>query len=138
MARQHLRDVDLAAQSVAAGKARGWALPSFEPLTRRCRDKAGGDATLAATCDRIAEVFFEHSDTYIGRAVGGSLHKLATGDPTWLDRAHREQHERAGFALPESDGTPCGVHRAMLAHVVRMDMVGELPPARQAASAANR
>jgi hypothetical protein len=138
VARQRMRDVDLAAQTTSAMQAIGTAEPPFQSLTRRCHNLGGGDPALAATCDRVAAVFYEHSDSFIGRAIGGSLHRLATGDPTWLDRAHQEQHERAGFAMPESDGGPCGLHRATLAQFIEMDKFGELRLARRAASGASR
>lgn len=137
VARQRMRDVDLAAQTMAAMRSIGMMQPSFQMLTIRCRDPGGGDPALAATCDRIATVFYEHSNTFMGRGIGGSLHRLATGDATWLDRAHKEQHELAAFALPEGDGTPCGFHRAMLARFIEVDRLGE-QRARRAASGTSR
>ncbi|MFL6625974.1 MAG: hypothetical protein ACJ8G1_05940 [Vitreoscilla sp.] len=138
VARQPMRDADLAAQSMSAEKALGLGLVPFHALTNRCRDFGGGDQAMAATCDRIAAVFHEHSDSYTGRAIGGSLHKLATGDATWLDRAHQEQHERAGFAVPQPDGRPCGAQRALLALFIRMNDMGEMSPASRPSQAASR
>lgn len=138
VARQPMRDVDLAAQSVSVYKALGLGFPPFHALTNRCRSLGGGDPAMAATCDRIAAVFHEHSDSYMGRTIGGSLHKLATGDATWLDRAHQEQHERVGFTVPKGDGRPCGGQRAQLALFVRMNDMGEMSLASRPSPAASR
>lgn len=136
VARQHMRDVDLAAQTMAAMRSIALMQPPFQAVTSRCRNQGGGDPALAATCDRIAAAFYEHSNTFMGRAIGGSLHRLATGDATWLDRAHKELRELAGFAMPEGDGTPCSLHRALLARFVEIDKLGERLGARKAASGA--
>ena len=139
VARQRMRDVDLAAQSGAAMTALTIGTPPFQALTSRCRDRAGGDSALVATCDRIAATFFEQSDTYIGRAIGGSLHRLATGDPTWLDRAHQEQHDhQPALFEPLPGAPPCSAQRAVLAHFVRQDQFGERPAARPPRLSASR
>jgi len=135
VARQRLGDADLAAQSMTVARALGMPQPPFQALTARCRDGAGGDPALAATCARIADVFYEHSDTYMGRAIGASLHKIATGDAGWLDRVHQEQRERRGPDAVAPGNAPCAGQRAFLALFVRLDEVGETHLARQAASA---
>ncbi len=132
-------DADLAAQMVAAEKALPISMPPFQSLTARCRDRAGGDADRAATCARIAEMLFEHSDSLLPRAIGGSVHKQLTGDAAWLDRAHQEQHSFGDhFAATVVDTSPCGAARDGLKYFVRLGAVGEtglLKESRHAASA---
>jgi hypothetical protein len=114
VAQIQMADDDLAAQISASIQAIGaMGGPSGSPLTSRCGNGASGDQQLAATCSQIAELFYQHSDSVLWRAIGGSLHKLVSGDSSWLDRAHREQsrivQEPAG-----QDVTPCGAQRRLL------------------------
>ncbi len=138
VARLQLADADLAAQSTAMVQALGVEPPPASPLTTRCRERAAGDADLASTCSHIAELLYDHSDSLLWHDIGGSLHKLLTGDASWLERAHREQRSM-GTAQPDAaDGTPCGAQRSFLKHIVRMDAIGELKlvqETRRAASA---
>ncbi len=83
-------EADLAAQTSATMQALAITPPPASPLTTRCRDRAAGDPDLASTCSRIAKLFYEHSDSFLWRALGGSLHKLVSGDASWLNRAHRD------------------------------------------------
>lgn len=139
VSRQRLRDADLAAQTNAAMKPFGLGFPPFQPLTERCRKLSGGDPALAATCNRIAATFYDHSDSYIGRAIGGSVHKLITGDPAWIDRARQQERERQSSLLePAASGAPCSAHRAMLAHFIQQDQGGELRSAGPSRVAASR
>ena len=97
-----------------------------------------GEADLVAICSRIAELMYEHSDTIIGRNIGGALHKLMTGDPSWLDRAHQEERQAGGSMIPTAvDSAPCGSQRQMLKYFVRLDKVGEVALIRQALRAAS-
>ena len=87
----------------------------------------------------IVETLNGHgAQTLMGRTIGGSLHKLATGDATWLDRAHQELRERAAFTGPKSDGRPCGGQRALLALFIRMNDKGEVSLASGPSHAASR
>jgi hypothetical protein len=129
VARLQMPDADLAAQTALAMQAFGMpTAPPFSVLTRRCRDRAGGDDDLAHGCDEVARVLFDLSDSLIVRAIGGSLHKLATGDPGWLEKSHRER--AALEALPQpasvSVSTPCGAERAALRYFVRAGEIGEV------------
>src|SRR6202012_1689604 len=109
------------AQSMAVVQSLGALSPPFQALTTRCR----GDADLAATCSRIAEMMYEHSDTSISRNIGGSLHKLVTGDATWLDRSHQEQQQVGAALVPAAaESAPCGSQRQMFRTLVRLDKVG--------------
>ncbi len=137
VARLQLADADLTAQSMAVTQALGVESPPASPLTTRCRERAGGDADLASSCSRIAAVFYDHSDSLLWHAIGGSLHKLVTGDPSWLDRAHREQRSMGSAQSGAVDDTPCGAQRSLLRHIVRMDAIGELKLVREARRAAS-
>ncbi len=137
VARLRLADADLAAQSAAVTQALGVEPPPASPLTTHCRDRAAGDADLASTCARLAELLYHHADSVLWHAIGGSLHKLLTGDASWLDRAHREQRPAGPIRPGAVDGTPCGAQRGFLQHVVRMDAIGELRLAREARHAAS-
>lgn len=121
-----MSDADLAGQADLAVQAIGInGSQPYGPLTQRCRDQAAGDREQAALCDAISDVMFDHSDGLMTRAVGGSLHKLATGDPSRLDQAHREQQQRASHWSPNTGFSPCGATRAMLQRFVRVGQVGE-------------
>jgi len=121
-----LSDADLAGQADLAVQAVGInGSPPYAPLTQRCRDQAGGDRELAQLCDAISDVMFDHSDGLMTRAVGGSLHRLATGDPSRLEQAHREQQERAAHWSPGTGFSPCGATRAMMQRFVRVGQIGE-------------
>jgi hypothetical protein len=137
VARLQLADADLAAQSSALVQAIGIEPPPAAPLTTRCHDGAGGDAALASTCSRIAELLYDHSDSLLWHAIGGSVHKLATGDPSWLDRAHREQRSTTPAQPAAVNDTPCGAQRGFLKRIVRMDAVGQLKLAQEARRAAS-
>ena len=136
------QDADLAAQTTAMTKAIGISSPPFGALTTRCRERAGGDPDRAATCARIAELMFNHSDTFISRNLGGAVHRLLTDDASWLDRAHREQRQ-AGARWNKTDDDkvvdsgPCADVRGFLRYFVRLDAVGELVLAEQARRAAS-
>ncbi len=132
-----LPDADTAAQSMAVMQALATLTPPFQALTTRCRNHAGGDADLAATCSRIAELMVEHSDSIIGLNIGGSLHRLMTGDSSWLDRAHREEHEAAAYVPDAADSAPCGTQREFFKHFVRLDKVGEVALMRERLRAAS-
>ena len=127
-----MSDADLAGQADLAVQAIGVnGSQPYAPLTQRCRDQAGGDRELATLCDAISDVMFDHSDGLMTRAVGGSLHKLATGDPSRLDQAHREQQERASHWSPNTGFSPCGATRAMMQRFVRVGQVGEAAAAKE-------
>ena len=131
-------DSDLAAQTVASMKALSYSLPGFQSLTSRCRDRAGGDADRAATCARIAQMLFEHSDGLLPRAIGGSVHRLLTGDAAWLDRAHDDIRLVGDhFAATVVDTSPCGAARDTLQYFIRVGAVGELGFAKEARHAAS-
>ena len=131
------RDADLAAQSMATMKAAAITFPPYQALTVRCHDRADGDVDLAANCARIAQMMFDHSDTFVARAIGGSVHRLLTGDTSWLDRAHREQRSTRPVQTAALDNTPCGAQREFLRHIVRMDAIGEMKLAQEARRAAS-
>ena len=127
-----MSDADLAGQADLAVQAIGvYASQPYGALTQRCRDKAGGDRELGGLCDDIGAVMFDHSDALITRAIGGSIHKLATGDSSWLDQAHREQQERARHWSPGTGFSPCGAARAMMQRFVRIGQVGEAAAAEE-------
>ena len=129
-------DADLAAQvdvTMQAVGASGFA--PFSDLTRHCRDKAGGDREVGQLCEQIGGLLFDHADTMIGRALGGAVHKLATGDASWLDRAHREQTALGRYAQPDAVPGPCGSERTLLRDFVHRGAVGELAAMRERASA---
>jgi hypothetical protein len=136
------RDADLSAQSTAAIKALGASIAPYGAVVTPCRNHAGGDPDRAATCARIAEMMFDHSDTFISRNLGGAVHKLLTDDASWLERAHREQR-LAGARWNETvdgkvvDSGPCADVRGFLRHFVRLDALGELMLAEQARRAAS-
>lgn len=137
VARLRLADADLAAQSTATMQAMAILPPSAMRVTTRCRDRAGGDAELASTCSRIAELLYDHSDSLLWHAIGGSVHKLVTGDASWLDRAHRQQRAMGPAQSGAVDDTPCGAQRSFLKHIVRMDAIGEVKLAQEAQRAAS-
>lgn len=91
VARVQVADADLAAQTLALIQGLAMPLPPVSPLTKQCQDRAPDDRELASICLRIDELLYEHSDSFLWRAIGGSIHKTMTGDASWLDRAHREQ-----------------------------------------------
>ena len=62
----------------------------------------------------------------IARAIGGSIHRLATGDPSRLDQAHREQRAYADHWKPATGFSPCEDERQMLKRFVRIGTIGEL------------
>ena len=131
-------EADLAAQTVASMKALGVAWPTFQALTSRCRNRAGGNADRAATCARIAEMLFEHSDAMLARAIGGSVHRQLTGDAAWLDRAHAEQRHAADRrAAAVVDSSPCGAAHDILKDFIRLDATGELQLIKEALRAAS-
>lgn len=136
------RDADLSAQSTAAIKALGASIAPYGAVVTPCRNHAGGDPDRAATCARIAEMMFDHSDTFVSRNLGGAVHKLLTDDASWLERAHREQHQAAARWNETLDGHvvdsgPCADVRGFMRHFVRLDAVGELALAEQARHAAS-
>ena len=138
VANLQMPDADLAAQSIATMQATMPLSAPPQPLTQRCRDHAGGDADLAATCARIAALMYEHSDTVIWRNIGGSLHRLVCGDASWLDRAHHEEGQVGASMMPAaSDSAPCGAQREGLKYFVRLDKVGELALMREKLRAAS-
>lgn len=139
---QMAQEADLSAQSTAVGKALGASIAPYGAVATPCRNHAGGDPDRAATCARIAELMFNHSDTFISRNLGGAVHRLLTDDASWIDRAHREQRQ-AGARWNETvdgpvvDSGPCADARGFLRHFVRLDAVGELVLAEQARRAAS-
>lgn len=127
-------DADLAAQASLAMQAIGFALwPSYSPLTSRCRDKAGGDPQMAATCDAIANRMMESTDSFMTRAVGGSIHKQATGDASRLDKIHREISDYGKRMSAQLDEAPCSGERQTLRHLVQVGERGEVALARESA-----
>ena len=138
---QMTQDADLSAQSAAVGKALGAFDPPYGAVATPCRNHAGGDPERAGTCARIAELMFNHSDTFISRNLGGAVHKLLTDDASWLDRAREQRLAYArwnetvdGQAI---DSGPCADARGVLRHFVRLDSVGELVLAERARRAAS-
>lgn len=131
-------DADFAGQAVLAMQALPFELwPSFSGVTQRCKDKAGGDAAMAAACERIAGVLFDHADGLLPRAVGGSIHKLATGDATRLEQAHKEakdigqQWATLNADTPGAEASPCDASRKLMRHFVLVGKVGEAEAMRQ-------
>jgi len=131
-------DADLTAQLLAAMKAAPISMPPFQSLTSSCHDRAGGDASLATTCGQIAGMLFDHSDELVARGIGAAIHKQLTGDPTWLDRAHRDVLvSTQQFAASAVDASPCGGARDGLKRFVRLDTIGEMVLIKQAGHAAS-
>jgi len=139
-------EADLAGQSQLVGRAIiASGVPPFSALTQRCRNHRD-DAAVIEQCEAISRVLFEHSDTLHGRAIGGVIHRLVTGDSSRIDQAHREQAElgqRVSEALGGEAASPCEGARRTLSHFVRADQVGERRAieerlAARAASAASR
>jgi hypothetical protein len=127
VAQLQMGDADLAAQQTLLVQAVGmFDFSPYSTLTVRCRDRAGGDQDRAAVCESIGEVLFNHSNTMIARAIGGSIHRLATGDPSRLDQAHREQRAYADHWKPATGFSPCEDERQMLKRFVRIGTIGEL------------
>lgn len=128
---------DVSAQLSLAAQAELFDLGEpFRALTFRCHDKADGDADMAAACNAIAAVMFDHSDSQLARAIGGSIHKQVTGDPTWLDRAHHEVHDYGELVGPQLNGpSECANARSVLKHWVRMGERGEVALMRESIAA---
>jgi len=120
-------DADLAGQGNLAMQAVSLnGFPPFFALTARCRDKAGGDPDRVGLCENIGEILFNHSDSLLTRAVGGSIHRLATGDSSRLDQAHQEQRALGEHWTAATGFSPCGAMRQMLKRFVRIGKIGEL------------
>lgn len=120
-------DADLYAQSILSMQAAVlYRNPPFQAVTSRCRDGAAGDKDRAAVCESVGEVLFDHADTLLTRAIGGSIHRLATGDPSRLDQAHREQRAFAEHWKPATGFSPCKDEREVLKSFVRVGTIGEL------------
>ena len=120
-------DADLAAQALLSMRA--MSLAEFAPssaLIARCRNKAGGEAEMAATCETISEAMFDHSDTFISRNIGASLHKLTTGDGSLLEQAHREEGAVGRRWAAAMDGSPCSADRGLLRQMIRLGAQGEV------------
>ena len=121
-------DADLAAQLTLAQQAIPLELgPPYPPLTSRCSNQAGGDSAMAAACDLIASRMMDGTDSIMSRAVGGSIHKLATGDASLLDKIHREMGDygkRMGAQL--DDEMSCSNERKMLRHFAQVGEHGEV------------
>jgi hypothetical protein len=133
-------DADLAGHSYLAMQAVTFTLwPPFTGITLRCRDKARGDAAMVAMCEHVADALHEHSDTMLTRVVGASIHKLATGDATRLDRAHAEYKELAEKWTPrftdDDDAATCDRARRFLSHFVLVGKVGEVEAMKQEVAA---
>ena len=138
VARVHLAsDADLAAQAMLAQLAMPLELGSpYSSLTSRCRSQAGGDPAMAVTCDAIANQMMEHTDGLMTRAVGGSIHKLATGDASRLDEIHREMGDYGKRWAEQADEAPCSSERQILRHMVQVGERGEVALMKQAADVA--
>jgi hypothetical protein len=120
-------DADLAAQALLSMRATSLVgLPPFSGLIEHCRNMAGGDAEMAATCETISEAMFDHSDTFMSRNVGASLHKLTTGDGSLLERAHREEGVVGRRWAAEWGGSACSADRGLLRQMVRLGTHGEV------------
>jgi len=139
-------EADLAGQSDLVGRAMGMSFSApFSAITQRCRNNAG-DLAVIAQCEAISRLLFDHSDAPLTRAIGGSIHRLATGDASRLDQAHREMHELAERSVAvndDADTTVCEGARRLFRHFVRADQIGEVPAIKEriaahAASAASR
>ena len=138
VARLRLSDADLAGQTSLAIQALAFELmPSVTGVVLRCKDKAGGDTVMVATCMRIAGVMMDHSDTMMARNVGGSVHKLATGDATRLDEIHKEAaglgEQRAALTAdtPMVEEHSCVASRKLLAQFALIAQVGEVEALKQ-------
>ncbi len=120
-------DADLAAQSSLAMQAIPLDLGApFTVLTSRCRSKAGGDSQMAAACDAIAGRMIDHADSFLTRAVGGSIHKQVTGDGTRLDDIHQETSAYGQLWSAQVDEAPCSGERQMLRRMVQIGEHGEV------------
>ena len=120
-------DADLAAQTNLVVQVTPLEpIPPFQALTARCRNKAGGDQGVAAVCEGIGEVLFNHSDSMLTRAIGGAIHKQVTDDSTRLDQAHNELRAFSRHWAPATGFSPCNDARQFLKHFVRIGTIGEL------------
>jgi len=129
-------DADLAGQTDLAMQAVTFELwPSFIGVTQRCKDKAAGDAAMVTTCEHVADVLYAHSDGIMPRVVGASIHKLATGDATLLDRAraeHQDLAEKWGAQVQAGvDAPACDHARSLLHHFVLAGKVGVVEAMKQ-------
>jgi len=57
----------------AIGIQAAWAFPSYQTLTAACRRDALRDSNRRQTCESIADLLAEKSDTLIERMIGGSI-----------------------------------------------------------------
>ncbi len=104
---------------------------AFQALTQACRDKAGGDANLVQQCVAVSDVMFHHSDGLMAYAIGGSVYKLATGDPSRLDAAHAEIRAFGAHWTPATGFSPCDDARSLMSAMARKGKVGELEASRE-------
>jgi hypothetical protein len=130
-------DADLAAQaSLSMGAMMLAELAPSSALTTRCRNKAAGDAEMVVACETISAIMFDHSDTFMSRNIGASLHKLATGDGSLLEQARREEGTIGQRWAAEWGGTPCSADCGLLKQIVRLGAHGEVALMKQELKAA--
>lgn len=131
---------DLAAQKdaalIAMSNAYFVAFPAYSDLTQRCKGAALDDPVRVDECTRIAKLMFDHSDGFLAQAIGGSLHRLVTGDASWLERAHQDQHLAVAQYSGDDESVPCARERQLLNHFVHLGDVGEMGLLREARAAA--
>jgi len=87
--------------SESLGYSAAWTLPGYQPLVSACRRDALRDSNRRQTCDAIAELMAERSDTLIERAIGGAVGRQLGWPDERIERMRAEQSafgESAGFA----------------------------------------
>jgi hypothetical protein len=90
---------------------------------------------MVATCEHVADVLFDHSDGMMPRAVGASIHKLATGDATRVDQALTERKALIGKwgqqLADDADSPTCEHARRLLRHFILVGKLGEVEAMKQ-------
>jgi hypothetical protein len=81
--------MELALETIAVELS--WMGPSDQPLIAACRRDQLRDSSRRQTCDAIAELLADKSDTLLGRTMGGAIGRQAGWPEERIDRMRAEQ-----------------------------------------------
>jgi len=112
----------------------GWAVPPMQALVAACRREPMRDANRRQTCEAIADVLFQKSDTLLERSIGAAVGRQLGWSEERIDRMRAEHQafaESTYAGIEPSQGMSCESIKRVADDVRRKARLGEVGAMRE-------
>jgi hypothetical protein len=106
-----------------------WAVPAYQPVLSACKREMLRDSNRRQTCEAIAELMAEKSDTMVERMMGGAVGRQLGWPEARIERMRAEQSafaESMYAGIDMRDAMGCEAVKRLTDDVRRMARLGEV------------